>query len=189
MRAFVSLKGSLNDPIRNQREWHSKNQGTNGHGPKNLQCLQVKPASSECVFHTKSFWKMMRMAQYPKSEIIFPPQDDWPDGAEDVVKRNCNDCRNLAAPEYPREQNGEQGFETRQRSKPPEYPKCDATSHGMGSITKLTEMLDLLLNKPLNVAQCFHWILSNVRSAGSSSGAAAPTRHSLLRGGFGFEQQ
>jgi hypothetical protein len=63
----------------------------------------VEPVFNVRLFHPEPFGEMMGMAQYPKPKIIFPSQDDWPNGSQDVVKRNGDDSGNLAASEHPRE--------------------------------------------------------------------------------------
>jgi hypothetical protein len=113
---------------------------------------------------------MVGMTQYPKPQVVLPPQDHWPNGSQDVVKGNGNNSRNLAAPEHPREQDRKQCFKTGQRSKSPEHPEGRATSHRMRSISNLLELLILAFNELPQIAQIFHWLLFKNLAAGSSFG-------------------
>ena len=89
----------------------------------------------------------MRMAQDPKAEIVFPPQDHWPNGCQHVVKGHGNGRGDLAASEDPGEQDGKQCLEAEHRSKSPENPDRCPARDSPGTIPNLPELLKSALEK------------------------------------------
>jgi hypothetical protein len=101
---------------------------------------------------------MVGMAENPKAEIIFPSQDDRPDGSEDVVEGNGDDGGEFAAPEHPGEEEGKQCLEAGEWSKSPKDAECHAAGDGMRSIPKLVELLGLVFYELSEVGEGFHCI-------------------------------
>ena len=104
MLSFILLQRFLNYPIGNQSKRHGEQERTDECRPKNFQRVQVEPEFHVSVIQSESFRKVMGMAQNPKPEIIFPPQDNRPNWSQDVVQGNGDGGCDLAAPECPCEE-------------------------------------------------------------------------------------
>lgn len=98
----------------------------------------------------------MGPAKEPKADLIFPPQDDGPNRKKHVVKSHCDHCREFAAPEDPRSENGAERFETGKRSESPEDPDSHTSRNGMRGVSKLAEMCPRFLQQSLGIQLQFH---------------------------------
>src|SRR5262245_48443263 len=80
-------------------------------------------------------WQMMRMRREPKANLIFDPKEDRNEGQNDIVQRHTDDCREFIRSQQPCAQDGEQRFETKERSEAEEDSNREAQCDRMRRIT------------------------------------------------------
>ena len=83
----------------------------------------------------------MRPADDQDPNLELPPQDDRPDGQQNVMKSDGKGRGELAATEYPGDQHGDQRLEAEKRGKPEDEADGDAPGDGVRGVANLRKAL------------------------------------------------